>query len=208
MKRVLLALAALVFTATVCMAQAKDFTADMTQSAGAMQITGKTARKGNKQRTEINSPMGKQIIIVRGDLKKVWMISPDQKSYVEQPIPEGQNVAPENWRKMMPKEAKVKKVGSEKINGHQCDKFTVAGGQATQTLWVSNVLGFPIRMITNVKGPDGKPAEVRMEYTNIKLGAPADSLFNLPAGYKKTDMPAGMMGGGPGGPRRAPPAPR
>ncbi len=206
MKRLSMALAALVFTATVCMGQAKDFTADLTQSMGPMQMTGTMARKGNKQRTEINSPMGKQIIIVRGDLKKIWMISPEQKSYIEQPIPEGQNVAPENWRKMMPKEAKMKKVGTEKVNGHQCDKYTVTGGQATQTLWVSNVLGFPIRMVTNAKGPDGKPAQIRMDYTNIKLGAPADSLFNLPAGYKKTEMPAGMMGG-PGGPRPGP-APR
>mgnify|MGYP001818998509 CR=1 FL=1 len=55
---------------------------------------------------------------------------------------------------------------------------------ALPTTWVSKKLNFPVKVIQ--KGPQG---ESTVEYQNIKTGNVPDSLFELPPGLQKMQMP-------------------
>ena len=61
------------------------------------------------------------IQIMRPDKKLVWIIMPQQKAYMEMPITK------EAQQKMMmirkTGKAKMKKVGTETVNGYECDKY-------------------------------------------------------------------------------------
>lgn len=86
-------------------------------------------------------------------------------------------------------DATCKKVGTETVNGRTCDKweFTDKKTNGVTTSWIDQKLMFPIKTVN----ADG----TAVEFSNIKEGSPAASLFEVPAGYRKLDM-GGMMGGG------------
>ena len=52
--------------------------------------------------------------------------------------------------------------------------------------WWATDINFPIK----TEDVDG---QWKQEYKNIKMGKQDDSLFEIPAGYKKFEMPAGMI---------------
>lgn len=83
-----------------------------------------------------------------------------------------------------------KKVGTETVNGRECDKweFTGKDGKLKSTAWVDQKIHWPIRMLSE----DG----TTFELTNVKEGPQPESLFVAPSGYRKMDM-GGMMRGGP-----------
>ena len=62
--------------------------------------------------------------------------------------------------------------------------------------------GLPISRV--LMGEDGKPTGEEEQVKSIKRGAVPASLFAVPAGYAKKDLPMGM-GMGPGGPHHGPP---
>jgi hypothetical protein len=76
------------------------------------------------------------------------------------------------------------KDGSETVNGRSTVKYdgTNAKGEAS-TVWLDSKLRFPIKW----EGKNGGG-----ELQNIQEGPQPDSLFEIPAGYKKMDM-SGMM---------------
>jgi hypothetical protein len=76
----------------------------------------------------------------------------------------------------------VTKLGAATVNGHptEIEQIIVTpdnGGKAeTMKIWAATDLhGFPVR--TEESTPQGP---VVMDYTNISLSAPADSLFTVP----------------------------
>ena len=83
-----------------------------------------------------------------------------------------------------------KKLGTETVNGRTTDKweFNDKKTNATTTTWIDQKLVFPIKSVNS----DG----TSVEFSNIKEGAPAAALFEVPAGYRKLDL-GGMMGGTP-----------
>ena len=63
-----------------------------------------------------------------------------------------------------------------------CKKYeTVEDGE--KTFWISTQFPFPIKV---------EDSEVTMEYQNIKMGALAESLFEIPPGYEKMAMPKSL----------------
>jgi uncharacterized protein DUF4412 len=74
-----------------------------------------------------------------------------------------------------------KKVGVEQVNGRTCDHWAITQKDgAVSNVWVNQELHFPIKTVT--KGDT-------WQLTNIKEGEPAASLFVIPAGYRKMEMP-------------------
>jgi outer membrane lipoprotein-sorting protein len=85
-------------------------------------------------------------------------------------------------------DATCKKVGSETMNGRMCDKWEFTDNKkGTTNAWIDQKLHFPIK----AQNSDGSVFEL----SNVKDGAPAASVFEIPADYRKMDM--GMMGGRP-----------
>jgi Domain of unknown function (DUF4412) len=169
------------------LAQAAEFSATMITKANGLEIPGKVYVKGDKMRNEIQASGHSIINILRPDQKLVWIIMPEQKAYMEMPINQGTR---QQLMTLTEKQkAKMKKVGSETINGYNCDKYENTmehqGKSIKVYTWVAPNLGVPIRVVAE----DGS---FSMEYKDIKPGEVADSLFEAPQGYKKMKMPFAM----------------
>lgn len=160
---------------------AVDFSADMVMTSGGKTTTSKVFTKGDKSRME---PQGQPTYtIVRNDKKLMWMVMTDQKAYMEmtaipKQAPQGDKVTGEVSRKL---------IGKETIDGRSTEKYEVTfkDGSKTEKMyqWMATDIKFPVKMAA----VDGTWT---MEYKNIKTGAQADSLFEVPSGYKKMAMPA------------------
>lgn len=159
-------------------AGAVEFSADMVlQPKGDEPMTGKIFVKGDKVRQETSEEGETQIMIIRPDKKVTWMITPEEKSYMEMPY-QSEDKTFEEWT--ADKEKKSKFLGEETVSGIACKKYeSVEDGEKT-IFWIAKQFPFPIKV---------EDAEVTMEYKNVKEGPLADSLFDLPAGYEKMAMP-------------------
>jgi hypothetical protein len=165
-------------------------TAKMVQEMSATVMSGsdkgsmksKFAMKGQKFRME-SEKGGGSYTIVRGDLKKTWMVMPAAKSYME--LDTKHEEAPVLEEKVKD-EVSRRVVGSETVDGRPCTKYevTVRRGDKTAVIyqWWATDINFPVR----TAAVDGSWF---MEYRDIKLGAQPDSLFEIPAGYRKMSIP-------------------
>lgn len=165
---------------------AANFSANFVEKHGKMQMTGKTFVKGKQFRRDM-SFQGRQMIIIINS-KGVYQIDPAKKVYIQSPANKIDISDPNKADKELQKVAVKKNLGTEKVQGYVCDKYQYTfkdknGGTITQ--WISKKLKWPIKIQTT--SPRGKSL---MEYTNIKETAPADSVFKVPAGYKKMSMTA------------------
>ena len=173
----------------------QEFSAKMVSSTSGRTATAKVYMKAEKFRFD-NEMTGNSYTIARQDLKKVWMIMTANKSYMEMAMQkEQENKMPAD---KMKGEVSRKVIGSETIDGHPTTKYevTVKVEEKVMTFyqWWATDLNFPVKTAAS----DGRWS---MEYQDIKIGGQPDSLFELPSGYKKIDMPAmpgnlkGMMPG-------------
>ena len=169
------------------LAQAAEFSATVVTKAGGMEMPGKIYFKDNKVRNEVQAGGQASIHILRPDKKVVWIIVPQQKSYLEMPLTQ------EAQQKMMPiteaQKAKMTKVGTETINGYACDKYETTMSHQGKSMkvftWVATDLGVPIKIVSE----DGS---FSIEYKDIKPGQVADSMFEVPQDYKKMKLPFAM----------------
>jgi outer membrane lipoprotein-sorting protein len=166
-------------------AAAVDFSADMVMTTKDMKSTGTIYFEPNKFRMDMHSPQ-KMSTITRLDKKVMWSIMPEQRMYMQMPLNLKNSPAVEE---KMNGEIDRKLVGSENVNGHPTKKYLVtyrSGDRKEQVYqWVATDINFPVR----TAAVDGSWSQ---DYKNIKIGSQPGSLFEVPAGYKKFAMPAGM----------------
>lgn len=171
----------------VGLVQAAEYSAVMVTKTHGREIQGKVYVKGDKERREFSSPMGAHVTILRRDKKVMWNLMPGQKSYMELPISQEAMGKALN----VPEEGVTKKLlGTETLNGSETEKYertTVkADGRERKTIvWISKKLGVPIRV-------ESADKSFTIDYKDIKEGGVDDALFEVPAGYQKMNMPAGM----------------
>lgn len=171
-------------TAGIC--AAAEFVADTTSSHPQGTFTGKTYVKGDKIRSEGVQGGRRTITIHRMDRGVTWILLPDSKTYMEMAGMEHSSL--EDLDRAAQEMADKKNLGTETINGFLCDKYQYVYkdrdlGVVTQ--WVARDLKFPIR--TEHSGAKGYG--MKTELSNIQLQGLPDSLFELPAGYRKTGLP-------------------
>lgn len=175
-----------VFTAVGCAPTAvtKEFSADSVAKFGGRTIRAKIYFAGDKWRMEAKHAGEKAITVVRADKNVMWMLMPGQKMYMEFKLEADQLLGKTD---KMPGEIERKKVGSEKINDILCDKYKVTykltdtAKSTSAYMWISKDK-IPVKSAA----VDGSWSS---EYKNIKKGRQPASLFELPAGYKKFEMP-------------------
>jgi hypothetical protein len=169
-------------------ASAFEFSADTIMSASGHVMKGKIFMKDKKIRMENQGLPSYNI--VRSDKNLMWMVTPASKSYME--IKADPSNSPRTEEKI-PGEISRKKIGSEKIDGHPADKYEITYTNKGKTdkiyQWMATDINFPIK----TAAVDGSFTQ---EYKNIKMGGQPDSLFELPSGYKKINMPAMPQGYG------------
>ena len=180
---------------------AAEFSADMLQKMAGQTQTGKIFMKGSKMRMEMDTPGGKTINIILPDEGKSIMLIPQQKMYMEMSSADTPGSPPPAGKDDLEKMADLKNLGKEKINGYSCDKYEVIYNDKTMgkmIQWISPKLNIPLKMAG--EGPHG---DFTLEYKNIKEGGVPDSMFQVPPGYQKMQMPSmpNMPGMGKGMPK-------
>jgi hypothetical protein len=172
-----------------------QYSADLvvTRKAGPQTpMTMKVYVDGNKRRTDQGTAAG-NIIILRGDLSKRYVLTPSSKTYMEAALDPRMLESPNDWAKRMG--LVHEKVGTEDVNGETCDKYSyasdpkkTAAGQnkpmmpATRTItgfiWVGQKSHMLLKSENEVTSA---------EWKNVKVGPPDASVFELPADYKKQE---------------------
>jgi outer membrane lipoprotein-sorting protein len=185
-------------------AAAAQFSADFVQKIGGRSTTGKVYVQGDKIRREATRGAEQTIVISRMDKRIVWMLHPAQKSYMEMSFEKNRPyiLNDPKWQQELKKLGTLTRDGQETVNGYPCDKYVLVyrdKAMGTQYQWISKKLKFPIKIETK-----GSRFPMVIEYKNIKERRLADSLFEVPAGYKKMSMqqmPGMPMGKGMAHPR-------
>lgn len=168
---------------------AQELSATIVTKSGDQTVSMKIYMKPDKFRTD-NETAGASTI-VRKDLNKVWTIMNAQKTYMEmEGINDDQNLPAAEEK--IKGEVSRKELGSETVNGHTAIKYEITAKMddtVTQVYqWWAKDINFPVK----TAAVDGSWTT---EYRDINVGSQADSLFEIPAGFKKMTipgMPAGM----------------
>jgi hypothetical protein len=167
-------------------ALAIEFSADTVTTTGEFKTSGKIYFSDDKFRMDINAPQT-MTMITRRDKNVVWNVMHDQKMYMEIPLREENRPRVE---KEFEGEIERKLLGKETIDGHPTEKYLITYKVRDNThqvyQWWATDINFPIKT-------EAVNGEWKQEYKNIKMGKQDDSLFKVPAGYEKFDMPGGMM---------------
>ncbi len=193
--------------ASLCLAMstwalAAELSAEVVHTGQGQQFSSKVFIKGDKVRMEGQTAPGAQAgqgyQIIRQDLKVMWMVDPQQQSYMEVPLGQmGDLSRRAKAGEKLPGEISRKSLGMEKIDGRPTEKMEVTYSQQGQTttvfLWMDKGLGLPLKTAA-------KDGSWSVEYRKVVKGGQPDSLFEVPAGFKKVSMPAMQQGGyGQGG---------
>lgn len=171
----------------VGLAQAAEFRAVTVTKVGNHELQGKLYVKGDKARMEGNTSMGPSVSILRLDQRVMWILLPGQKTYMEMPI---DKAAFDQALKLPENQVTKKLLGTETLHGYETEKYetvvNVGGRQVKSIMWIAKKLGIPVRI-------ESADKSFSQDY-DIQEGRVDDALFEMPAGYRKMAMPAGMPG--------------
>jgi len=161
-----------------------EFSADLIQKTAGMTTKGKVYVKDNKMRMEMETPAGKSINLMDIATGSMQMFQPEQKMYFEMTAPGAGVVTTDE---ALAKIAEKKHVGTEKLDGHECDKYEIIYNDRSlgkMTQWFSKELNYPVKILY-----DGPQGESVVEYKDIRQGKIDSSLFSVPPGYQKMTLP-------------------
>ena len=113
--------------------------------------------------------------IMRLDKNVLCTFLSRQNVYTESPL--SPTMPPHPW----PQDAlKAKIIGTETIAGQLADKYDASNDKCDNTTtFLSHDSGLPVRVEIHCGG------DVVVDYKNTQIGEQPDSLFEMPAGYKK-----------------------
>jgi outer membrane lipoprotein-sorting protein len=163
-----------------------EFAAQMIVQDGDKVMPGKIYVQDGKLRQEFNDERGQTITVVRPDKKMVWVVIPQEKSYMELPL---KGHLPGQFIQMPLSPVQKRSLGKETVNGYETEKYQVSvrdgEGLEFQTIWVAKKLGVPLKMVVDRR-------KFSIEYRSIREGKQAERLFEVPAGFRKVAFPAGF----------------
>ena len=174
--------------------------------------------KGDMARFDINSARGEANVIFDKKNKKMLMVMPAMKMYMEFPmnmdfgVDNGNNANDEKSNTDF-----VKTSDTKTINGYKCEKWVIKDGNNISEAWMTKDLGgfiffqspmgkhskqkwqediensgyFPMLVVE--KDSDGNETG-RFEVKSIEKKSLDDSFFTVPNGYSQMKMPMGEQG--------------
>ncbi len=174
-----------------------EFSADMVMESMAGTSSGKIYFKNDDtSRTEM---MGTISIMKR---PHIYQLFTDTQKYVVQNMDDMKKKNPAldaaNLKEWIDKN-KLKKTGSEELQGYRCDifegdvKFADDQPPVHMRIWHTPKLGYPLRHESVLPSPMGN---VSTHLENIQLGSQPDSLFEIPDGYSQAKNAQEAMGVG------------
>lgn len=178
------------------MSTLNNYSADMVTTTAQGTFTSRIFYKDAKMRMESSGRAQGGINIMRPDKKVMWMVMPDQKTYMEMSLDMSRQ---DIQSKLHDPNIKVDKefIVNDVVDKHPTKKYhmtitTNGKKEKSGYIWeAADLSNFPVKY----ESEDKKMTTV---WKNIKTGSVSDSVFEVPAGYKKMTMPAmpeGMGGG-------------
>jgi hypothetical protein len=182
----------LLFPLTVAASAAKltDYSADMVMlNNGLFMYATRLYVSGQRSRVEgmTAAPFGKIVSIVRKDRGISWTLFLDSKQYSEVALPAGRHFGKTDLANLDLTNMKKEDLGRETVLGYSCTKMRVTIGKLPNgqpmvaTVWVADTLELALRLET---------MGTTQENRNLRVGPQPASLFEIPAGFTKTNAPA------------------
>lgn len=175
-------------------AWAADFSADVVMEGPMGQMQSKVYSRDGVLRQESAGPMGRTATITWPDEDRSVVLMLDQRTYMEIEDPE-EEMGPD-FPEMggdlsdFADEPGMTRIGTEKVQGFVCEKLEIVDSEmpdGKSTIWFSRELGFPLKTVY-----ESSEGSMIMECRNISLGKPEASLFQIPQGFQRLDIPMGM----------------
>ncbi|MGC9195902.1 MAG: hypothetical protein ACP5IL_10665 [Syntrophobacteraceae bacterium] len=162
--------------ATVSPAHAAlEFSASLIVSpAGSTPYSGKIFVKGQKIRQELPGPGGTQIMIFRPDIELTWILTSPGKMCMQMAYLPSDNPFGE-WAALKSKSARF--IGKDAFYGMPCSKYRAVEDGKDTLYWISDQFSFPVKI---------QNRDETIECENINRCRLKDSLFEIPAYYRKT----------------------
>ena len=164
-----------------------SFAADAKIETEEMKATAHINYKPGKVRDTIDTGGQEMVMIRRMDINKFWMIM-GQGMYMDIDPDKGNDQAPQY--KLISREV----IGPETVNGIPTTKFksiyeSSDGKFGGFTWFTDDNIAVKAFLISETKG---EKQRLKFEFTSLNRGKQADSLFEIPPGYKPFSM-GGMM---------------
>lgn len=163
-----------------------QFTAEMIMGDAESEVTSKIFVTESGYRMEHQQADEQLYVIVNNESGLTNVLVPSRKQYMELPSQDPMSLMNDPFQsvKYLTAMGESKLVGTEMIDGYECDKYTISQqGQEMMSQWVSRKFNFPLKIVIHVS--DGK----HMEIKNIREGAVDEELFKVPAEYSQMPKP-------------------
>ncbi|MCF7935430.1 MAG: DUF4412 domain-containing protein [Synergistales bacterium] len=197
MKRILVmgvVLCALVLLSPLA-GMAAEYTADMVISGPQGERNATVYVKGDRFRQDLAMGGQKQSIIIDEQTGGTFVVLHERKMYMDlsamgEQAPESPRFSGESAEDLVannPDIAEAEYQGEEKLHGYLCKVYHVTYSNAegnAGTLWISEELETPLKIIAETE-----EGTFTTEMSNIREKPLDDSLFEIPEGFKKVEMP-------------------
>lgn len=149
---------------------------------------------GKERREDVSAEGVSMVTIRRDDLKKMWMLMPAERMYMEmnagEPDPSGKAASdPGDY------EVEMTVVGPERLAGLDTvkQKVVMTGKDGTRMggFWWTTADGIPVKMDMLAKEA-GSKVRMKRELSNIAIGPQAADLFEIPEGYNSMAAAMGL----------------
>lgn len=154
--------------------------------------------KGNNMRFESKSAR-LPLVLIRND-EGVFLVHPWAKMVAKYPAgsdrgnPKAMFPGPSGPMSVFVKKVNAKKHGTETVSRQRCDLYIYTDPitKRESRIWVNAKTGKPVQLL--LKGVKGKVDTITATYTVYEPGAKvADTMFQLPKGYKVRPMPESKL---------------
>jgi len=177
-----------------------QFTAIPAQGGSMKAMSGKIYLAREHMRmdmTPVQGPGGPMILITKFATKTLDTLMPDQHMYMEFKADQMQErragmgpgikpLADPNNPCASIEGATCKNLGTDQVNGRSCDHWQITDKNGkVSNVWIDQKIHFVIKAVSQ---------DSSWQLSNIKVGEPAASLFQVPAGYQKVDLGNTMQG--------------
>jgi len=129
-------------------------------------------------------------VILRSDRNLAWQLMPMLGVYAEADVSEMDT--PANVRIVA-----AEPLGEELVGGHSAMKyraeFQTRDGTRHQGFFWQNAAGVHVKTRFPVTDRDGNTRQIELELRDLKVGAQAPSLFEVPEGYRRVDIDTGEV---------------
>lgn len=173
-----------------------EYSADAWFETEQATVRGRVFHAPGKERREQETGGMRQTVIMRLDKNLIWVIMPQEKTYMEYPIQQSNQMA-DMGADASDFDYEYTIVGEETVNGVRTTKSRMTAKRKDGTkfegfMWTTKE-GILVKMDAAAR-ERGKAVRVKSELRNLRIAKQDPKLFEVPAGYKKMEM--GGFGGG------------